>query len=520
MKPRAEAGLSPTRLFASGCVAGLLMGIILILSGRPVFSAATAVVLMMTLAAVSNAKFAVLHEPLVFVDFAMVEQVVKHPQLFVPYFGVLPALAIVGLIALGIGAGIELEAPIRVLPGGWSLEHLVGVVGVGAIAFVCFRLLQTRLIGWGWRLRPSLDPRRDITRFGLFGMLLLTLLLSSDRTGKDAVRLQKRRRLLPPPSGRLPDIVAVQMESFFDARLMDQRIDRDLLPCFDACADEAVFRGRLAVPAWGAYTQRTEFGFLTSLPEKELGLDRFNPYLRFAKQPVWSIARALSELGYQTICLHPFPGSFFGRHRVLPNLGFDLFLDIAAFEGARRFGPYISDQLVAEKIIEILQRTDRPKFIFAITMENHGQWRKDRLPPEEIARARAMAPGFPPEFLCYLRHVANADAMIGRLAGFLRARGDGVLCMFGDHVPSFPKLFEQSNFSDPRSDYLVWRPDCSGAPTVKDATIVELSELLLSAADIRPAPSSGLESRFGLQEGEIARTPPAMRPCVDPTRSL
>jgi hypothetical protein len=364
-----------------------------------------------------------------------------------------------------------------------------------------FRLLRSHLVGWAWNLRPSLDPRKDIPRFGLFGTLLLNALLLADQTGKDAVRQQRRRTLVHSPNGKLPDIVVVQAESFFDARLMDPRIDRALLPAFDACAASAVHCGRLQVPAWGAATQRTEFAFLTGLPEEALGLDRHNPYLRFARQPVWSIAHDLRELGYRTICVHPFFGSFFGRDRVMPQLGFDEFLDISAFEGAQRFGPYISDVSLADKIAGLLQEEGQPKFIFAITMENHGQWQKDRLPPEEIACAQALAPGLPPEFLCYLRHLENTDALIGRVAGTMRRRRNGVLCVFGDHVPSFPKLFDQANFADPRSDYVIWRPDHAGPAEVRNAHVLDLADLMLSAAQIATVPR-GIEPLLPRESGE------------------
>lgn len=511
VQPRAAMGLRATRLIVSGCFAGALTLILLALSARPVCSVVAAVVLMITVVAVSNAKFSALKEPLVFVDFAMLEQVVRHPQLFLPYLGVIPAAVIIGSIVLGIGAAVRLETPVRLLPGDRPMWLLLLIVCASAVLVARVGPLRSCLTGWGWRLEPSLDPPADIRRFGLFGTLLLTSFLFGDRTGKDAVRQRKRRTLAPPPSGVLPDIVAVQAESFFDVRRMDRRIDRGALPCFDACAAEAVFRGRLEVPAWGGYTQRTEFAFLTGLPGAELGLDRFNPYLRFARRPVWSIAHELRELGYRTICIHPFPGSFFGRDRVLPNLGFDVFLDIAAFQEARRFGPYVSDLSVAEKIIEVLRLPGGPKFVFAITMENHGQWRKDRLPPEAIARTRALAPEFPSEFLCYLRHLESADAMIGRLTESLRAQGDGLLCVFGDHLPSFPKLFDRSGFTDPRSDYVIWRPHRTGAASAKDVSVLDLSDLLLSAAGIRSAPSAVVELRSGRRASEVWH-PAGLRP--------
>jgi phosphoglycerol transferase MdoB-like AlkP superfamily enzyme len=266
----------------------------------------------------------------------------------------------------------------------------------------------------------------------------------------------------------------------------------------------------LQVPAWGAATQRTEFAFLTGLPEDVLGLDRHNPYLRFAKQPVWSVAHDLRDLGYRTTCVHPFFGSFFGRDRVMPNLGFDEFLDIAAFQDAPRFGPYVSDISIADKIAELLQQTEEPRFIFAITMENHGQWQKDRLPPEEIAQVQALAPGFPWEFLCYVRHLQNADEMIGRVAAAMRNRGDGVLCMFGDHVPSFPKLFKRANFTDPRSDYFIWRPDHAGATVTRNVNVVDLSDLLLSTAQIEVTRAGGIEPHFVTRPG-AARHPSALQ---------
>jgi hypothetical protein len=48
--------------------------------------------------------------------------------------------------------------------------------------------------------------------------------------------------------------------------------------------------------------------------------------------------------------------------------------------------------------------------------------------------------------------------MIGRIADTLNARnGDGVFCLFGDHVPSFPELFQRVGFDDSRTDFLVWK---------------------------------------------------------------
>lgn len=505
-------------VLVGGCFAGGLMAILVLLTARPVFAAAAVLALMVALAAVNSAKLTALREPLVFVDFAMLGQIAKHPQLFLPYLGVVPAALLLGSVVAASGAAMALEAPLQVL-GGWP-TRLAAVLALAAGGGFGIHLLRGRLRRWAWGLKPSLNPRTDVIRFGLIGSLLLTALLSNDQSDKDIARQRRRRTLRPPRSGKLTDIVAVQAESFFDVRRMDRRIDRSLLRCFDHCATEAVYRGQLTVPAaWGACTQRTEFAFLTGLSADELGMDRFNPYLRFAKRPVWSIAHELRNLGYQTICIHPFSGDFFGRRQVLPNLGFDAFFDVSAFQGAREFGPYVSDLAVAEKVAAVLEESARPKFIFAITMENHGQWWKERLPPEELAGVQALVPSFPAEFLCYLRHLANTDAMIGQLAHALRQR-DGTLCVFGDHLPSFPKVFRHLEFSDPRSDYVIWRPDHGERPMVRDADVVGLSDLLLSAADIRQAGAAeGMSTPPGSRSA-AQRSVSAARELERPTQEL
>ena len=44
-----------------------------------------------------------------------------------------------------------------------------------------------------------------------------------------------------------------------------------------------------------------------------------------------TIASYLRDLGYRTICVHPYPSTFYGRDRVFPVLGFDEFVDLESF---------------------------------------------------------------------------------------------------------------------------------------------------------------------------------------------
>jgi phosphoglycerol transferase MdoB-like AlkP superfamily enzyme len=479
VQPR--SGARP-KVFGSVILALFLAICVFLLTGRPVTSAVTSIALLLTLTIVSNVKYSVLKEPLLAVDFAVLERLVKHPQFFVPYLGTLRALVITLALVGALLLALTFETPTSGALGElhWRLIIAFGMFAAGISAFY---LLRFPLVTSLQRLEPSFDAVTDSKRFGLFGNILLNAALLVAGT-PNRVKPTDYARLLPrSKSAGLPHIVAVQIESFFDVRRMEPSIDAALLKNFNSIRRDAQFSGRLRVPGWGAYTQRTEFGFLTGVQGEALGVDRQDPYLRYARREQWSIAQGLRAMGYKTICIHPFASSFFGRDQVIPRLGFDVFLDERDFPGAARVASYVGDQAIAARILKELEQDDRPKFIFAITVENHGHWRSDRLPESDLEMIRGFVPELPRAFLCYLRHVANADAMIGMLRDGLKGK-NAVLCGFGDHLPSFPKLFAERGFDDSRTDYFVWSSRHT-RESVEDVAVEDLAARVIDAAGLQ-----------------------------------
>ena len=215
---------------------------------------------------------------------------------------------------------------------------------------------------------------------------------------------------------RRPDVVVIQSESFFDVRRLGTAIGASVLVNFDAARRESFAHGELAVPAWGANTMRTEFAMLTGLQPQKLGYARFYPYA-FVRRTCASLAGWFRRIGYSTLAIHPYHADFFGRDRVFPLLQFDRFLDLAHFTDAPRAGPYVADAAVGHAIVEALDAPrDQPVFLFAMTMENHGPLHLETVSEGESASVHAL--GEDPrwrDLTVYLRHVANADIMIGRL---------------------------------------------------------------------------------------------------------
>lgn len=146
------------------------------------------------------------------------------------------------------------------------------------------------------------------------------------------------------------------------------------------------------------------------------------------------------------------------RDAFFKQLGFDCFIDETEFSGALREGPYIADSAVTEKILDVLERVEKPCFVFAITMENHGPLHLETVGLEEWTEYYHNKPDTGLDDLtAYLRHLKNANTMVETLSSDLKARKrHALLGFYGDHVPAISGVFEALNYNDPRSNYFIW----------------------------------------------------------------
>jgi len=454
----------------------LLFSTLLLVSQRPGFAAGAALALCLLLVLVNNAKYRALQESFLFSDFGLFSQALRHPRLFLPFLGMGPALGAATAVALSVYLGLTFEPP---------LSETLGTGGF-LVAVAAGLLLSAALLTLGTRLAPTpaLEPGEDLRQLGLAASLWLYWRLEHRDPQPPAPSSTLPRALHTNGTDRLPDIVAVQSESFCDARRLWHGIRPELLANFDRTAAMAR-HGRLAVPAWGANTMRTEFGFLSGIAPDRLGVHRFNPYRRFARRPIPSLASLLRSLGYYTVCIHPHPVSFFARDKVYPQLGFDAFIDLRQFDPGETCGPYVCDAAVTRMIQRVLDDATGPVFVFAITMENHGPLHLERVAPGDHERLyRTPPPDDLADLTIYLRHLINADAMLGELTDTLARRpGPGVLCWFGDHVPSMPQVYADTGHRDGRTDYLVWQ-SAGGAARPRDLSVEALGAAVLESAGL------------------------------------
>ncbi len=456
---------------------GLGFVVLVFVLGRPLFATALLCAFFLLLVVVSNAKFKALREAFVFQDYEYFTDAIRHPRLYIPFLGWGKFfLAATGFIAaLSIGLWLEVVPAARASwAGQWGALALLAVLSVG-------------LLLWGnsARLAVQIAPEKDLQSLGLLASFWRYWQRGRQRP---ALSSPFADMVVPTLStvdslADQPHLVSVQSESFFDARRLFDGIRPEVLAEFDRFKAEAAVSGYLRVPAWGANTVRSEFSFLSGIENDALGVHRFNPYRAVCAG--WSVATLASWLkkqGYRTICIHPYPASFYQRNRVFPQFGFDEFIDIKAFWEVERTGPYIGDQAVADKVASVLEQAKGPVFIHVITMENHGPLHLEKV-----------ADGDPPPERCedltiYLRHLRNADAMLKRLRSVLNTAGrPASLCWYGDHVPIMPSVYAALGTPCGDVDYFIWN---STGPKIEasrqDVAIHDLAQQWMQLSGVQP----------------------------------
>ncbi|NNM73573.1 LTA synthase family protein [Enterovirga aerilata] len=392
--------------------------------GRPLLAGLAGLVTVAVLAAISIRKRQLVGEPLAFSDFGLIEMIVRHPDLYYTDFLLRPPFLVAAALFLAaLAAWLWLEPAYTVLSPAGSLFAVAAVIG--GIALLWRAASGGPVARWLARLLPHPDPERHLGRWGL----LLTLAAYALRwRGQIAAPFPVPSEAEGAAAPLDPDLVIViQFESFLDPVRFG--LSDAALPALARARERALFHGALRVPACGAFTMRTEHAVLTGLSDADLGFRAFDPYLaRSGPAPV-SLAHRLKERGFRTVFIHPFRAGFFGRHKVVPRLGFDRLVFEEGFGSAERFGPYVSDRAMVETILAEADEGAGRTLITAITMENHGPWGAGRLADE------------PDPTRQYLRHLRNADAAIGLLIeGLSRRRARTLLCIFGDHPPILPGL--------------------------------------------------------------------------------
>lgn len=177
---------------------------------------------------------------------------------------------------------------------------------------------------------------------------------------------------------KTPNILFLQLESFFDPTHVEgMTFSEDPIPNFHAL-QEKYTSGFLNVPSVGAGTANTEFEIITGMNLDFFGPGEY-PYKTILKQTTCeSMAYNLKELGYGTHAIHNNTATFYGRHKVFANLGFDTFTSEEFMENIT-YNPlgWANDDVLIEEILKAMDSTKEKDYIYTISVQGHGKYPQD-----------------------------------------------------------------------------------------------------------------------------------------------
>lgn len=295
----------------------------------------------------------------------------------------------------------------------------------------------------------------------------------------------------PAQSQQAPNVIMVQLESFIDPnRLEGFTYSENPVPVFTELKENYT-SGYLSVPAIGAGTANTEFEVLTGMSLDYFGPGEY-PYKTILQQSTCeSIAYNLKELGFGTHVIHNNTGTFYDRHLVFPNLGFDTFTSLEYMNHVEK-NPlgWAKDTVLTTEILTALFSTEQRDFIYAISVQPHGKYPSVPLGDEQpiTVSSTVLSEDELIPFSYYVNQVYEEDAFLRSLVQTLETCGEPtILVLYGDHLPSISAAEDNMAKGDLlQTEYVIW-----------DNIGLEEQDLDLEAYQL----SASILKKLGIQSG-------------------
>jgi len=258
----------------------------------------------------------------------------------------------------------------------------------------------------------------------------------------------------------LPNIIIVQLESFFDPTFVKGlTFSEDPIPNFRKLKENNT-SGILYVPTVGGGTANTEFEVLTGCSIDYFGAGEFPFYSILKEKTCESLAIDLRALDYHATAIHNYTGSFYYRNTVYDNLGFNTFVSkeyMNGFSYTPRGWP--TDDVLQGEIRDALDTSEGKDFVFCVTVQTHGKYIEM---PAELETPITVE-GYEDEsdkliMEYYLMLLQGTDQLIGRMIEEYSAFDEDVMIIFyGDHLPSLSFTNEDLTTGDIyASEYVIW----------------------------------------------------------------
>ena len=273
--------------------------------------------------------------------------------------------------------------------------------------------------------------------------------------------LKSESKLEPGDTENVPNVIIVQLETFFDPKAVKfLKFSDDPLPNWHKLSKEYT-SGLYTVPTIGAGTVNTEFETLTGMSLRYFGAGEY-PYKGVLKDRTCeSIAYVLEDLGLKSHAVHNNYATFYSRKTVYSNIGFSDFTSSEYMDNQKDVNEigWMRDRTLIPHIGDWLDSTEDKDFVFAVSVQGHGGYPTADLieePAIDVWGAGSTEANCQWEY--YVNQLHEMDQFVADLIKYIGDRGEPTVIMFyGDHLPTLGlKNHDLKNKNIYQTNYLVW----------------------------------------------------------------
>lgn len=269
-----------------------------------------------------------------------------------------------------------------------------------------------------------------------------------------------------PPPDELPNIIFVQLESFYDMNLLEGfTFSEDPTPVFTELK-ETCTHGYLTVPSIGAGTANTEFEVLCGMSLKYFGAGEYPYETILQKTTNESICYNLKNHGYTAHAVHNYKATFYDRNNVYSQLGFDTFTPLEYMNGLEyNLLGWAGDMVLTDYVMASLASTEGPDLVYCVTVQGHGKYPTS--PYEGENEHPIKITSYPDganehSYNYFVDQLRETDEFIGALIAGVKASGENTkIIFFGDHIPNigFEEDWVPEDISLYETEYVIWSSD-------------------------------------------------------------
>ena len=405
--------------------------------------------------------------PFTAVDLTLVKSVLP---ILSSYLEVWQIVAIVILLVIGVGGLVCLYL---YSPEDKKFKGVFSGFLYTAVTVVCFCAVTYVGVGKGMLIKKFDNLIAGYKDYGVaYGFCVTAIDTGIDRPinySRDTVKgikkkvkkaEKKQKQSEKAEDVREPNIIFIQLESFFDATTVKNlKVSEDPIPTFHKIQKEYT-SGYLKVPVYGAGTINTEFEVITGMNMDYFGTGEY-PYRSILhKTTCDSVAYWLKEKNYESSVIHNNNASFYDRDAVFSNLGFNNFITIENMDvKSRNEVGWAKDSILTTYIMDTLNQTKKKDVIYTISVQGHGDYPTDDQSGSPITvSGEGMSQSYLNQFTYYVNQTREMDDFIKDLTDKLSDYPEDVMVIaYGDHLPGMnlesKDLKTNSKYETP---YFIW----------------------------------------------------------------